>query len=84
MLLEKVLISEEDEIKLYRHLGNWLKLSEFLAKANEDEVIKLLKIEVTGRARLDIVHRLHSRYSALRKERERKEITTHIHKTQEQ
>lgn len=79
MNLKGVMITKQDEIFLARRLCNWIGLSKFLATASEEETIKLLKMEVEGKGRLDIVHRLHSRFNTLRRDREKKELAGIVH-----
>ena len=53
---------------------DWRSLAATLTDMAEDEVKRLLDLEVTHYKRPAIVRRLHQRYSILRTQRERKSI----------
>ena len=53
---------------------DWRSLAATLTNMAEDEVKRLLDLEVTHYKRPAIVRRLHQRYSILRTQRERKSI----------
>ena len=57
-------------------LGNWTLLSMKLTERNlsEDELLRLIKLELRGKGRYQILDRLYSRYNRVRSIRERKEI----------
>ena len=78
MITDGITVTFEDERRLVRKLGNWITLSKYLAKAPEEEILKLLALEIKGRRRFDIIHRLHSRYNSKRREREKTEIAERL------
>lgn len=53
----------------------WRSLNEILNLLTETEVLAMLNKEKKGLKRKPILVRLHQRYSALRMQRERKELT---------
>ena len=55
-------------------LKSWRELNHGLYDLSEDEVLALLKAERKNQRRYTVLERLHQRYSALRAQRERKEI----------
>ena len=70
--IKQIMISSHETPRFNRVLGNWVGLSKQLKLYDEDDVLKLLKLELTGRKRLDIIQRLYGRYTILRKKREKK------------
>lgn len=58
-------------------LANWATLNSHLVILTEDHVAKLLKKELSGKCRKQILLRLHQRLSSLRTERERLELLKH-------
>ena len=59
---------------------DWRSLAATLTDMAEDEVKRLLDLEVTHYKRPAIVRRLHQRYSILRTQRERKSILEGLEK----
>ena len=55
-------------------LKNWRELNKQLYNLREDQVAALLEIEKKGQKRITVLERLHQRYTALRSQRERKEL----------
>lgn len=78
MITDGVTVTEKDEIRMARKLNNWLILSKFITQASEEDILKLLVMEIRGRQRFDIIHRLHSRYNSKRRDREKTEIVTRL------
>jgi len=52
-------------------VGTWKELNESIASMTEDDVLKALDAEISGKRRWTIVKRLHQRACALRAARER-------------
>jgi len=79
MLLEELpILSKEQLDKTTSTMGNWLTISRRLKEAKLPEVAIMLKTELTRRKRMDVVHRIHARYTTLRKEQEKKEILRYL------
>lgn len=59
-------VSDEDRVKYSRQISNWTYLSTYLsmAKPGHETVGKLIRIELDGRNRRDIVERLSSRLAS--------------------
>jgi len=74
LLRELSPVTESREKEIQEHLNNWLTLSQFLKTAGIDDVRDLISLEIWTRQRLDILHRLHSRYISLRRIEEKREI----------
>lgn len=55
-------------------LENWIRLNAGLMKLPEADVVLLLAHERSNRNRFTFVSRLHSRFTKLRRERERREL----------
>lgn len=60
----------EDSLKTWNSLNTALQSDD----VDEDECLRLLKIERAGQRRLQFMLRLYGRYNKLRTERERREI----------
>lgn len=54
--------------------GYWNSLNDALGALAEDDVARLLELERAGRARHHVLLRLHQRYNAMRRARERHEL----------
>ena len=59
-------VSEADRTKYNRQISNWTYLSTYLSMAKPDHVVlgKLIRIELDGRNRRDIIDRLASRLTS--------------------
>ena len=57
---------------------NWRDLNETLPQLTEPQVLEMLEAEKAGARRQTTLIRLHQRYSALRTQRERKDIMERI------
>ncbi len=53
---------------------SWRALNEKLSAMDEQEVLKMLQVEVSGEKRATYIQRLHQRFCALRDARERIEL----------
>ena len=74
--LKGIKISKKDEERLWPLMTNWVVLAENITSVkDEEDVKKMILIEINGKYRLNIVHRLKSRLNTLRKERENRELT---------
>lgn len=62
------------ELALKEMCSNYANLNEELHKLSEDEILMAIIIEKQTKMRSNIINRLYSRYSALRKHRERVEL----------
>ena len=71
-LLKQTGVTPHEIPRYNRVLGNWVCLSKQLKNYEEVDLLKLLKLELTGRKRLDIIQRIYGRFNQLRKWRERK------------
>ncbi|WP_022681046.1 hypothetical protein [Sandarakinorhabdus limnophila] len=57
---------------------DWRSLAAALTSMPEDEVKRLLDVEMATRRRVGIVRRLHQRYTMLRSARERAELMARL------
>ncbi len=57
---------------------SWRALNKHLAQMTEEQVLALLEAERTGSRRVTVLERLHQRYTALRAERERRELLSEV------
>lgn len=56
-------------------MSNWLKVADKIYTVeDEDQLLVMLKMELTSKRREYIITRLYSRYNALRAKREKKEL----------
>lgn len=69
-------LTENDVERLSPHLSNWVKAYEFVyqQQANEQDVAKMMILEMVTKCRIDILVRLKRRYNKLRAEREQLEV----------
>lgn len=54
--------------------SNWRELQECIHALEEEDLLKCIAVEKMDRNRANILNRLYSRYSAMRKNRERREL----------
>lgn len=54
--------------------SNWRELQECIHALDETDLLKCMVVEKMDRNRANILNRLYSRYSAMRKNRERREL----------
>lgn len=74
--LKGIKLSKQDEERLWPLMTNWVVLAQNITLIEDEEDIKkMIFIEINGKYRLNIVHRLKSRLNTLRKERENRELT---------
>lgn len=57
---------------------DWRSLAAALTSMSEDEVKRLLDVEMATRRRVGIVRRLHQRYAMMRNARERAELMARL------
>lgn len=73
-------LSEDRFLDLQKRSSNWKELSEFLKGVEEEQtVLELLWVEIKTKKRMAIIHRLHSKFNRLRKDREFREIVGMCH-----
>ena len=74
-----VTTTTERQATLLRDLASWATLQPHITTIHtEDEARWLMKAEQSGKNRIRILERLHSRYNKLRLERERRELSKGI------
>lgn len=73
-LLEKVKIKKSDEKTFEKILANWTVLQPKLKTLTEEQLLAAMLYERQKKNRLNILQRLYSRFSAIRSERERREV----------
>jgi len=79
MLLDDLpTLTDEQLDKTASLMGNWLTISRRLREAKLPEVAIMLRTEIDRKRRLDVVHRIHARYTALRKDKEQMEILRYL------
>jgi hypothetical protein len=67
-------ISRAEEARVRdRYLKHYVQLNEALKDTNEDDCLKALILEITGKDRVNMKYRLHYKFSELRAQRERKQ-----------
>lgn len=75
--LNKVEITKGDRIKYLPVLSNWLSLAPKLQTkefSDEELLLKLIKLEIQTKKRVQIIYRLKTKYNTLRNKREMNEI----------
>lgn len=73
IVFEEISTEEENDLKGY--ISNWGILSKFLPTIEDETLaLKLIRIEMGGKARPEIVLRVYSKFNTLRRKRERTEL----------
>ena len=78
ILDELPVLSKEYMDKTSVNMGNWLTISHRLKVAKLPEVAMMLRTEIERRKRMDVIHRVHARYTTLRREHEKMEILRYM------
>ena len=75
MFLDDVSLEGLKANAVARSMSNWMKVADkAYTTATEEELLIMLKIEVSTKRREYIANRIHSRYCALRAKREKEEL----------
>jgi len=75
MFLDDVDLQGVKACELRRKMSNWMKVADLIYEgASEDDILTMMKIEAMSKNRDYILSRLHSRFTAMRSKRERKEL----------
>ena len=75
--LDRVEITKGDRIKYLQILSNWVTLATKIQTneyADESVLLKLIKLEMQTKKRVQIIYRLKSKFNTLRNKREMNEI----------
>ena len=67
-------LSKQDKVHYGDLTSNWLKIHAKLHAFTEDELKKMILLEMAGSARFHILHRLKRRFDRVRGDRERREM----------
>ena len=78
ILEELPVLTKEQLDKTSVNMGNWLTISRRLKEAKLPEVAIMLRTELERRKRMDVIHRIHARYTTLRREHEKMEILRYM------
>jgi len=75
MLSDNIEMTKAEFVRRKREMSHWVKTADTLYKCrDETELLKMLKAELLGLNRYYIINRIHSRYNAIRKIREKEEL----------
>ena len=72
--LKGTVLSKSDKNYFTDITSNWLKINARLNDFTEEEIKKMILLELQGHQRLHILHRLKRRYDRVRGDRERGEM----------
>ena len=72
--LSYVKVTREDLKELPSLMSNWVKLTEHIKDLNEDQLAKMIILELNDKCRLQIIQKLKAKFSTLRASRETKEL----------
>ena len=72
--LSYVKVTREDLNDLSSRMSNWVKLTENIKGLNEEQLAKMIIIELNDKCRLQIIQKLKAKFSTLRASRETKEL----------
>lgn len=75
--LKGIKVTKKDENRLWPLMSNWVVLAQNITLIDDEEDLKkMILIEINRKYRLDIIQRLKSRLNTVRKKRENLELTS--------
>ena len=75
MFLDDIDLDGVKAAKIKRSMSNWMKVADIIYEGvTEQDLLIMLKIELTSKGREYVIQRLHSRYNAVRSKREKGEL----------